>query len=88
MTDTLLVLVHAMYTTMRLPAVLALLKAALLMVPDLISFAFTCLKVAVAAPAEDGNRDKLSSPIVATKTATARRVPGGRILEQRMTCTL
>jgi hypothetical protein len=88
-TDTLLVLVHAKYTTMRLPAVLALLKARLLMVPDLISFAFTCLKVAVAAPAGDGNRNKLRSPIVAATTiATARRVLGRRILERRMICTL
>ncbi len=36
---------------MRLPAVLALLKARLLSVPDVISAARTCLKVGLAAAA-------------------------------------
>ena len=54
MTDTLSVLVHVRYTTMRLPAVLALLKARLLSVPEVISVARTCLKVGVAAAALAG----------------------------------
>jgi hypothetical protein len=52
--------------------VLALLKARLLTVPDLISFALTCLKAAVAARARDGISGKLSRPRVAA-TATARK---------------
>ena len=39
---------------MRLPAVLALLKARLLTVPEVISLARTCLKVGVAAAALRG----------------------------------
>ena len=79
MTDTVFVLVHARYTTMRLPAVLALLKARLLSVPEVISFARTCLKVGVAAAALAGDaiRGKPRSPrVAATRNATARRNHG------------
>ena len=78
LTDAVLLLVHARYTTMRLPAVLALLKARLLSVPEVISLARTCVKVgAVAALAGDAIRDKPRSPrAAASRTASARRDPG------------
>jgi hypothetical protein len=56
---------------------LALLKARLLTVPDLISFALTCLKVAVAARAGDEISGKLSRPRAAA-TTTARKELGRR----------
>jgi hypothetical protein len=71
---------HATYTTIVLCAVLGFLKARLMSVPDVISFARACLKVAVAALAGEGIRVKLRSPIVAAaKTATPRRDLGRRI---------
>ena len=81
MTDTLFVLVHVRYTTMRLPAVLALLKARLLSVPEVISLARTCLKVgvALAASAGDAIRGKPRRPkVTATSNAAARRNPEHR----------
>ena len=72
---------------MRLPAVLALLKARLLSVPEVISFARTCLKVGVAAALAGGAiSGKPRSPrVAATRTATARRI-GGRIVMNPPSC--
>jgi hypothetical protein len=81
-TDTVPLLVHVRYTTMRLPAVLALLKARLLSVPEVISFARTCLKVGLAAAALAGVviRGKPRKPsVAANRTATAARREPGRM---------
>jgi hypothetical protein len=80
--DTLFVLDHAKYTTMRLPAVLALLKARLLSDPEVISFARACLKAGVAAALAVGAiRGKPRRPrMAAARAAIARRVPERRIL--------
>jgi hypothetical protein len=80
-TDTVFVLLHSRYTTMRLPAVLTLLKARLLSVPEVISFARTCLKAGVvAALAGDALGGRPRSPMVAaTRIATDRMERGRRI---------
>jgi hypothetical protein len=82
LTDTLFVLDHVRYTTMRLPAVLALSKAKLLSVPEVISLARTCVKVgvALAACAGDAIRGKPRKPkVTATSNAAARRDPERRM---------
>jgi len=75
---------------MRLPAVLALLKARLFSVPDVISFARTWVNVGVAAAlAGDAVRDKPRRlSVTATMTATARRNRGRRMWARRMFCPL